>query len=536
MMTLLIVGAENPSNTVAWALALLARHPQWLAAAREEVRQAGTIGDGSDLGRLPLLQRIVHETLRLFPGGWALDRKAQRAHTLGGFAVRRGAVVLVSPFLMHRNPRYWKDPEQFDPDRFLPERRESVPRFAFFPFGGGPHQCLGPRYAYQIIPLMLARFLQRFDYEPTFRELPRPRPLFTLRPDGGVPAARPGEGLSMATVVFHALGSLGDLNPQLALALELKRRGHHCRFATSAHYRRRIEAAGPRVPGDPAGSRSHRPGARRAPAPREIRAARADVRAGVPPPARDVRGPDRRVSRRGPARDGQQLLRAAAGAREARHPLGVDRPAGVRAVLADLGPDPSRHVLDAAPLPPGTVGRPPHRGDRAGSDLVVGEGSPRAPPRARAARGAPPDLRGAALARARAGHVLSTPVPTPAGLARAHRGHRRRRLRRRRPAASAARGVPRGGRGPGGVHARLRGGARAARLLRREPGGGARDRRPRGVRGRDRGGDARVRRERRTSARSHPCRTRSSFPAPARSCTSAAPAPATRRPAAAGRW
>jgi cytochrome P450 len=187
MMTLLIVGAENPSNTVAWALALLARHPEWLARIRAELNEAGDLLGPPAPGRMPLLHRVVHETLRLYPGGWALDRKATRTHTLGGFHIPASSVVLVSPFLMHRNPRYWKDPETFDPDRFLPERREAQPKFAFYPFGGGPHQCMGPRYAYQIIPLMLVRLLERFDYELAAPELPKALPLFTLRPSGGVP-------------------------------------------------------------------------------------------------------------------------------------------------------------------------------------------------------------------------------------------------------------------------------------------------------------------------------------------------------------
>jgi cytochrome P450 len=187
MMTLLIVGAENPSNTVAWALALLAQHPEWLTRIRQEISEAGRLSTPSDLSRIPTVHRVIHETLRLYPGGWALDRQAAREHTLAGFRIPAGAVVLVSPLLMHRNSRYWKDPESFDPDRFLPERRETMPKFAFYPFGGGPHQCMGPRYAYQTIPLLLVRILERFDYELTGDALPKALPLFTLRPAGGVP-------------------------------------------------------------------------------------------------------------------------------------------------------------------------------------------------------------------------------------------------------------------------------------------------------------------------------------------------------------
>ncbi len=186
MMTLLIVGSENPSNTVAWALALLAKHPEVLKAVVDEVRAAPSLETPEDLASLRVTHRVLHETMRLYPGGWALDRKALTEDTLGPYRIPAGGVVLVSPFLMHRNPRYWANPEQFDPDRFLPERRAQLPKFAYFPFGGGPHRCLGPTYAYQFMPLFLAHFLQRFDYQPVSSQLPEPQALFTLRPRGGV--------------------------------------------------------------------------------------------------------------------------------------------------------------------------------------------------------------------------------------------------------------------------------------------------------------------------------------------------------------
>jgi cytochrome P450 len=186
MMTLLIVGAENPSNTVGWALAELSRRPALLDACRSEVDAAGEPSTPADLGKLRHLHRVIHEVLRLYPGGWALDRKAVAEDTLGGFRIPKGAVVLVSPYLMHRNPRFWPNPEAFDPDRFLPAQRENLPRYAFFPFGGGPHQCLGPKYGYQFMPLFLGEFLRRFHYAHASDTLPTPQPLFTLRPRGGV--------------------------------------------------------------------------------------------------------------------------------------------------------------------------------------------------------------------------------------------------------------------------------------------------------------------------------------------------------------
>jgi cytochrome P450 len=187
MITLLIVGSENPSNTVAWALGLLSQHPDKLRSLVEEIRGSRPAESPDQLPQFKMATRVIHETLRLYPGGWALDRKAARADVIGGYQIPAGSVVLVAPYLMHRNARYWNDPHQFDPDRFLPERRERVPKYAYYPFGGGPHQCLGPKYAYQFMPLFLSEFLRHFDYEAAFQTLPAPQALFTLRPRGGVP-------------------------------------------------------------------------------------------------------------------------------------------------------------------------------------------------------------------------------------------------------------------------------------------------------------------------------------------------------------
>jgi len=188
MMTLMIVGSENPSNTVSWALALLASHPEVLKTLRSEL--TSELGSRpvqlDDIPKLKRLRCVLNETLRLYPGGRGLDRRATAEDVPGGVRVPRGSVVFVAPYLMHRNPDVWRNAWAFDPDRWLPERKEPVPRFGWFPFGGGGHQCLGPVYAYQFMSLFLAEFLRRFDFALDPNHPLLPQALFTLRPKGGV--------------------------------------------------------------------------------------------------------------------------------------------------------------------------------------------------------------------------------------------------------------------------------------------------------------------------------------------------------------
>lgn len=188
MMTLMIVASENPANTVGWALWLLSQRPDILQQVRNEIDRV--IGDRAprleDLHELTLMKRVLSETLRLYPGGWAMDRQAREEDVLGGYRVPAKSIVFISPYLMHRNPRFWSDPETFEPDRFLPDRASGIPPFAYLPFGAGPHQCLGQKFAYQLMKLFLCEFLRRFDYQLDPAHRPEPQALFTLRPRGGV--------------------------------------------------------------------------------------------------------------------------------------------------------------------------------------------------------------------------------------------------------------------------------------------------------------------------------------------------------------
>lgn len=201
--TLLVAGHETTANALSWAFYLLARHPEAEGRLREELE--GVLGPGdraptlADLPRLPYARRVLDETIRLYPPAWITDRQALGDDVVCGHRVPAGTRIVLLPYVTHRHPDLWEDPDRFDPDRFLPERSAGRPRFAYFPFGGGPRQCIGRDMALAEAHLVLASVLRRFRLRPASGEPVEPQPLVTLRPKGGVrmfvePAPGGGDG------------------------------------------------------------------------------------------------------------------------------------------------------------------------------------------------------------------------------------------------------------------------------------------------------------------------------------------------------
>jgi cytochrome P450 len=130
---------------------------------------------------------VLEESMRLYPPAWILGRRALSDDRLGDHVIPAGSVVAISPYLMHRHPGHWEDPDRFDPERFTKERSVGRKPFAYFPFGGGPRLCIGHNFAMLEAQLIIATVAQRF----TSRLLPghevAPERLFVLRPRGGLP-------------------------------------------------------------------------------------------------------------------------------------------------------------------------------------------------------------------------------------------------------------------------------------------------------------------------------------------------------------
>ncbi|MFC9603174.1 cytochrome P450 [Streptomyces niveus] len=176
MVTLLVAGHETTATTLTWLYLLLDRHP----AARAQALAAG--GEGSEQRRRAV-QALVHETLRLYPSAWILPRHAAEADTLAGYTVEAGTDILVCPYLTHRDPELWPDPEHFDPRRFIaPDGRPAHPG-AYFPFGLGPRACLGLQFALRESTVLLEHLLPAHTL--AFSATPAKTVYgITVRPDG----------------------------------------------------------------------------------------------------------------------------------------------------------------------------------------------------------------------------------------------------------------------------------------------------------------------------------------------------------------
>jgi cytochrome P450 len=189
VMTMLMAGHESTSVALTWAWYLLDRHPNEFEALKAEVDEV--VGARPvELGDLPRLIRtsmVVDETLRLYPPAWSTSRSPIRDDEIDGHRIPRGKFVIVSPYVTHRHPAFWSDPEAFRPERFTDGIPSGNERFAYFPFGGGPRQCMGAQFALTEARIVLATLAGRFRPKLVADHDARPNPSITLRPLGGMP-------------------------------------------------------------------------------------------------------------------------------------------------------------------------------------------------------------------------------------------------------------------------------------------------------------------------------------------------------------
>lgn len=197
-VTLVVAGHETVASAMEWAAHLLATHPEVQDRTAEEA--ARVLGDRdqpltlADVARLPLARAVLDETLRLYPPAWVVTRRATADDELAGHRLPAGTLVIVSPWVRHRDPAAWDEPPAFDPGRFLDHNRDpdtdarpTRPTGAYLPFGIGPRLCVGRDFALLEATLLLARLTLRWRLAPVpgHRVLPNPR--VTVRPRGGLP-------------------------------------------------------------------------------------------------------------------------------------------------------------------------------------------------------------------------------------------------------------------------------------------------------------------------------------------------------------
>ncbi len=187
-MTIFLAGHETTSQALSWTWYLLARHPRVEERLHEELDTAlgGRPPGAGDVERLPYTRAIVAESMRLYPPAWSIARRALAELELGGYRVTKGAIVITSPWIVHRDARWFPAPERFEPERWL-VADDDRPRTAYFPFGGGTRICIGERFAWTEAMLVLATLATRWRLTVASDEPVVPLPRITLRPAGGLP-------------------------------------------------------------------------------------------------------------------------------------------------------------------------------------------------------------------------------------------------------------------------------------------------------------------------------------------------------------
>ena len=189
-MTLYLAGHETTALTLSWAWYLLAQNPE--VEERLVAEWASVLGGRAptvdDLPRLVFTENVILEAMRIYPPVYLIGREALEDRPLGEFVVRRGTTIFLSQWVMHRDNRYYEEPLRFQPDRWADGLAKRLPKYAYFPFGGGPRVCIGNNFALMEAALLLATIGQRFR----FTLEPEPAVDFTvgitLMPENGIPA------------------------------------------------------------------------------------------------------------------------------------------------------------------------------------------------------------------------------------------------------------------------------------------------------------------------------------------------------------
>ncbi|WP_239345042.1 MULTISPECIES: cytochrome P450 [unclassified Frankia] len=190
ILTIMLAGHETTANALTWTFHLLGEHPEIAAALYAELDTvlSGRRPTVADLPRLPYADAVFTESMRLYPPVWGMGRYLLEDRVIGGYRLPAGSTLLLCQWVVHRDEQWWPEPERFDPARWLGDRIDpDRPRYAYFPFGGGPHQCIGNSFAQTEGVLALATICRRWAFEPAVGLKIVPQPLVTLRPRDGLP-------------------------------------------------------------------------------------------------------------------------------------------------------------------------------------------------------------------------------------------------------------------------------------------------------------------------------------------------------------
>ncbi|MCC2648386.1 MAG: putative cytochrome [Nitrososphaeraceae archaeon] len=202
VMTIFLAGHETTANALTWTFYLLSQNPIIEAKLYEELcsvlgndkdrrRRIPTI---DDVPKLEYTEKVFRESMRLYPPAWTIGRQAINDYKVDKYVIPAGSIILMSQYVMHHNPRYFSDPDLFYPDRWTKEAKSQLPRFSYFPFGGGIRGCVGEPFAWMEGVLLIATVCQQWKmhHDDTDHNKVELKPLITLRP-----TLRPKHGMRM---------------------------------------------------------------------------------------------------------------------------------------------------------------------------------------------------------------------------------------------------------------------------------------------------------------------------------------------------
>lgn len=189
LVTFLLAGHDTTANTLTWTLYLLARSPEWQQKVREEVRSVAPSGPlkAEHIEQLPVTLQVIKEAMRLYPPAPIMSRTALHDHEVDGLKIRKGDLIFVPVYAIHRHKKLWGQPDQFDPRRFDPGKEDTRPRFAFMPFGAGSRICIGQSFALIEASVILATLMRDHAISVPDGFEPNPMAQITLHADGGMP-------------------------------------------------------------------------------------------------------------------------------------------------------------------------------------------------------------------------------------------------------------------------------------------------------------------------------------------------------------
>lgn len=188
VITFFIAGQETTANALSWAFWLISSHREVEQRIVKELRNVldGGLPSYEHIEKLVYLKNVVNESMRLYPPAWTVVRRAVNDYNIGGYEISAGSDVYMSQFVVHRDPRIYDQPMMFKPERWFDLDSGNLPRFAYFPFGGGARRCIGEPFALMEAVLILAIIYTDWSVRSTGTAEIKPKPLITIRPENGI--------------------------------------------------------------------------------------------------------------------------------------------------------------------------------------------------------------------------------------------------------------------------------------------------------------------------------------------------------------